>query len=169
MDTYMLYLVLIGWAAWAAVADLRTRRMPNTLTLGAVLVAASMLAMRQQSLLGGAPMSALLAMGLAIALTLPAYAMGKLGAADVKLLAAMGLLSDFPTLCSTFMVGAFVGGLMALWALNGRHAASLLALWSPKGGAWVQQRFVMDASGRHLPYGVALALGFMVSLCQGRL
>lgn len=157
----------LGWAAWGALADWRFRRIPNTLTLGAFLVAAAVLAAKQRSLLGGEPASALMAMGLALALTLPAYALGQLGAADAKLLAAMGLMSDLPTLSTTFLFGAFAGGFMALAVLGAPRAALVLAQWSPRGGAWLHGRLAAPSRARHLPYGSALALGFALALTMG--
>lgn len=110
----MHFLVLWFWLAICALQDLRQRHIANPLTLGAALLAALYLSWTGSSWLGGAASEAGWAFVLALLLTLPGYAMGKMGAADVKLMAALGLASDIPHL-----LGAFIGaGLFtALWWL----------------------------------------------------
>ncbi|MED5612096.1 prepilin peptidase [Pseudomonas sp. JH-2] len=87
-------LALCAWLAACAVQDLRRRQVDNLLTLGGLAMAAGQLLLTGHSLTQHAPAAALAAAGLGLLLSLPGYLLGKLGAADVKLLAALGLASD---------------------------------------------------------------------------
>src|SRR5437762_8698439 len=79
--------IAVAVALVACVFDLRSRRIPNVLTLGAALVAfiASGLA-GGSSALG----ASLAGWALAAAIWLPCYLLGGMGAGDVKLMAAIG-------------------------------------------------------------------------------
>src|SRR6185437_7746907 len=90
------------------------RRIPNLLSLGAWVVGIGLLIFRQNSLLGAAPSSALYGAGFGLLVTYPAYLMRKLGAGDVKLMVAMGLLTSLPVTIKAFVVAAFAGAVIAL-------------------------------------------------------
>ena len=113
------------------------------------------------SWMGSAPSAAWAGMGLALALTLPGYLMGKLGAGDVKLLMAMGLLTDWHTLLLTFVVGSVVGLALGLWPLLRRHLQDTLSVTLRQAG-WMSTQAA--PKGRHIPYGVALAVGFVFAI-----
>lgn len=144
----MLWLLIAAWAASIAVGDWRHRRIPNALTFSAAAVALVWLVARGQTLLGGSPADAALGFGVALALTLPGYALGKLGAGDVKFLAAFGLMSDAASVLIALAVGSLIAVLAGLvW---GRLA---LAGW------------VRPAAGRrYLPMGTFWALGIGCAL-----
>jgi len=133
-------LVIGGW-------DLYKRRIPNVLTFGAVAVAAIWLAMTGASPLGASAGSVLSGIGFGLLVTLPGYFTRKLGAGDVKLLLAIALLGGIvPTLVS-FVVGALLAGAVAVvWLMFGSRFG-----WPPSGG-------------KVLPFGAALALGFVVAV-----
>mgnify|MGYP005849194045 CR=1 FL=1 len=87
--------LFIGWLLLCAITDLRWHKLPNVLTLGACLPALTVLIFQQHSLLGASLSSALTGWCLAMLLTLPAYAVGWLGAGDVKMFSAMGLMTGW--------------------------------------------------------------------------
>ncbi|MFV3367922.1 prepilin peptidase [Pseudomonas sp. NY15435] len=87
-------LCLLGWCAVCAYQDLMRLRVSNWLTLGGALLALLFLLFKGHTLTGYVPLAAALAALLAALLTVPGYWLGKLGAADVKLLVAIGLASD---------------------------------------------------------------------------
>ena len=148
---------LAGWALLAAAWDLRRRRLPNALTLGGVALGALWVALAGQGFGGAAP--ALCWTGLAAGLLalLPAYALGKMGAGDVKLFAAMGMLGGLWVLGPTLILASLLAGLQALWLLLGRHE------WVPQPPLWLGG----GAVGREIPFGVGLGLAFTLTLWAG--
>jgi prepilin peptidase CpaA len=156
-------LSLCAWACLAAWSDWRSRRLPNTLTLGAMGVGLICLLCFGKSWSGGALTSAWLAFGTAAVLTLPGYALGKLGAGDAKLLMAMGMLTDMRTLLTTFCIGAMLGVAMGLWPALLRLLMGIL----PLPPTWQQMQppgVTMRSQGKHIPFGAALAVGFVCAL-----
>ncbi len=87
-------LFLLGWFAVCAFQDLTRLRVSNWLTLGGALIALLFLLTQGHTLTGFAPPAAAVGALLAAALSVPGYWLGKLGAADVKLLVALGVASD---------------------------------------------------------------------------
>ena len=77
----------VAAALAATVCDLRARRIPNALTFGAAI--AALIASTWSGGLAGAQTS-LLGWLLGLALWLPFFALGGMGAGDVKMLAAIG-------------------------------------------------------------------------------
>jgi prepilin peptidase CpaA len=164
MNTLCLSAVLI-WSAAVAVFDLTKRRIPNPVSIGAAVLALIVLAVQGESVAGGSVESVFAAFGLVLALTLPAYAAGVLGAGDVKLAAAMALLTDFDTVALMFVMGSLMGGIWAtLW---------LAARICPRLVPWLHATSRMrglaraDAPKRPVPFGAALAAGLALSLLSG--
>ncbi|NBF05539.1 prepilin peptidase [Pseudomonas sp. Fl5BN2] len=100
----MQFLVLWIWLAICALQDLRQRHIANALTLGAALLATLYLLWTGNTWLGASAAQGGWALLLALLLTLPGYATGRMGAGDVKLMAALGLASD-----TQYLLGAFIG------------------------------------------------------------
>lgn len=144
-------MTVVVWALAVGGWDLVRRRIPNVLIFGAVFMAAGNLALTGISPLGADGASVLLGAGLALLFTLPGYLARQLGAGDVKLLVVIALLGGaLPTLTS-FVIGALAAGLGA--------------------GVWLflNSRFGLPAiKDRRLPFGTALALGFVVAVAAGR-
>lgn len=105
---------MLLWLALCAVQDLRQRQIANTLTLGAVVLAVAYLVWTGSTWLGAPARDGAWACALALVLTLPGYALGRFGAGDVKLLAALALASNID-----YLLGTLVGAGLALvgWAL----------------------------------------------------
>jgi prepilin peptidase CpaA len=144
---------LLGFVGAVAVMDLRTRRIPNRLTVAAAATAVA-LAFVRAGWQGAFVSAAGVLIGLL--LFLPLCLAGKLGAGDVK---AMGA------------VGAFLGPvgvlLAALYTLLAGGIAAAVALVSFR---WRVHR-VSDTGQRasllrqqDLPYGVAIACGTLASI-----
>ncbi|WP_213942196.1 A24 family peptidase [Pseudomonas sp. dw_612] len=107
-------LVLILWLTLCALQDARERHIANTLTLGAGALALGYLLWTGNTWLGAEAQQGGWAFLLALALTLPGYAMKRMGAGDVKLMTALGLATD-----GMHLLGAFIGAGVAsvLWLL----------------------------------------------------
>ncbi len=165
----LLPLAIALWIAWG---DLRTYRIPNYLTLGAALAG-----LLYQAVFHGASGLGSGALGLALGffLLMPVYALGGLGAGDVKALAALGTwLGPWLTLM-LFCYMAVAGGLMALAVLvyKGILWARLRQYWNYLV-SWVLFRPTGLSSGpgpqvevKGLPYGVAMALGMAALFWRG--
>ena len=97
--------------AAACVTDLRDGRIPNVLTFGAIAVAFAVHALLPQGS-GLAHVGFGFLVGLAV--FFPFFALGGMGAGDVKLMAAIGAWLG-PTLALlTALYGAVAGGVLAL-------------------------------------------------------
>ncbi len=141
-------IILIAWATAAAVIDARHRRLPNWLTLGGLLGGCLYALVTGTSLLGANSGNALFAAAIASLLLLPAYLAGWMGAGDVKLFAAMGMLGGGKVLLPALVIGSMVTGIMALMLLALRKVP-----------------VPVDAPGkRPLPYGAGLAVGFSLAV-----
>lgn len=151
--------ILVGIAS---VFDYRTRRIPNLLTLpvmaiGLILnVYYSGLVGLQQSILG---------LLLGVGLLLIPFAIGGMGAGDVKLLAAVGALNGPQFVLFTCIYGAIAGGVMAvvLLLLKGRAQAVFANVVS-----------TLVIPGQHLantnlgiPYGIAIGIGALITWYLG--
>jgi prepilin peptidase CpaA len=161
MDLMFSTLSLCAWASCAAWFDWQQRRLPNTLTVGGLLAALGCLSWFGASWSGEAATSAWLGAGLGAVLTLPGYLLKKLGAGDVKLLMAMGLLSGWYTLLTTFVIGSLIGLALGLWPSAIRRLQEALAA-SLGSSRWMPT--LAAPRGRHIPYGSALAIGFVCAL-----
>ncbi len=106
-----------GSTAVAAVVDLKTRRVPNWLTFG---VAAIGITMAATHLDGVSPAGALEGLVVGLLLMLPGHAIGRTGAGDVKLLAAVGTMLGPQAIAMAFLYSAIAGGALAVLVAIGR-------------------------------------------------
>lgn len=100
-------LVLLAWFFVCAIQDAFQRQISNFLTLGAVSLALLYLLWTQHTWLGATAAEGGWALLITLLLTLPGYALNKLGAGDVKLLIALALATDRLMILGTF-IGAGV-------------------------------------------------------------
>lgn len=146
----------------AAVYDYRTRRIPNYITLPALLI--GLVLNTYQSGFKGLEES-LLGLLLGGLLLLVPFVLGGMGAGDVKLLAVVGALNGSHFVIFTFIYGAIAGGVMALLVLllRGRTTAVLnnlvLTLLVPG------QSLVKSNLG--IPYGIAIFIGTVITWYVG--
>lgn len=102
-------LVLLLWFTLCAEQDIRHRRIADTLTVGAGVLALACLFSTGHTWIGSSMVEAAAALVLSMALTLPGYLNGRLSCGEVKLLWALALASD-----SSHLVGTLIGGIVAL-------------------------------------------------------
>jgi prepilin peptidase CpaA len=144
--------VIFLWLFLCAVQDARQRQIANWLTLGVALLALIYLFWSGTTWLGASAAQGLVAFALALLLTVPGYALGRLGAGDVKLLAALGLATDLP---------------YVLWSLIGSAVASVLwlilapRLWPLMTQRLREQlRYLAPGASTKLPFAPFLLIGF---------
>ena len=161
-DALALTIVVAG-ASTAAAIDVRTRRVPNAVTMslagaGVLLAAAG---------LGRVGVMAALAGGLVgLALMLPGHFFGATGAGDVKLLSALGTLLGPASTLWAFLVAMIAGGILALVvaAHRGRLRATVsnsAELIRTAGGNAAE---IEDpAANNGFAYAPAIAIGAIVA------
>ena len=107
----MVVALVAGSGALGAAIDLRSRRVPNWLTLGITVAGLALAATRLSGL--SLPVAfAGLALGLAV--MLPGHLIGATGAGDVKLLAALGTMLGPKAVLFAFIYAAIAGGVLAV-------------------------------------------------------
>jgi prepilin peptidase CpaA len=123
-----------------AVVDIRTRRIPNVVTLATALVGLGLAAAGvtqvtiAQSVAGGI---------LGALLMMPGYLLGATGAGDVKALGAAGALLGVRRVPAAFLYTAIAGGVVAVAVLLARRRTA--------------------TPDRFFPYGPAIAVGCLLA------
>ncbi len=145
----------VSAAGVAAVADVWSRRIPNWLTFGA-LVLGILLNTWLHGLEGA--LASLAGAALGVAVLLPFYAIGVMGAGDVKLMGALGALLGPQALVSVAVYTAIAGGLLSIviLAFNGRLLETMSGL--------VIRRQLPARNGATAPYALAIAAGVVMSV-----
>jgi prepilin peptidase CpaA len=163
-DTVAMAIALI-----AVATDLRSRRIPNALTLGAALAAFGFAA------IAGGP-SLLLASAegwaLGLLLWLPFYALGGMGAGDVKLLAALGAWLGPAAVLRVAIYGAIAGAVLAVFvALRARYlrtamqnVGTLLTTWRVAGIGPVDAVTLESSRGPRLAYAIPALAGALLAV-----
>jgi len=150
--------ILCSVATWW---DLRCRRIPNALTIPALVAALCI-----HGAVGAGQGLFLSACGAVVAgvLVLPGYALRSTGAGDVKLLMAVGAILTFPLALKAGLAALIAGGLIGLVvsARDGRLRDTIrrtvaLGRWL-FGRASGAPEAKPESSNRHIPFGVAIAV-----------
>lgn len=151
-------LVLASWALIVICYDICTRKIPNFLSLGALFIASLVLVITGLSVTLQPVSSALIGFVLALVLTIPGYLFKVLGAGDVKLLAAIGLLCGVNMMLTTFAVAAI--SVVVFWLL-----------WTK--ARWLSQILPLNINvaattrtpkEKNIPFGAALGAGLILIL-----
>ncbi|MDF2445897.1 MAG: prepilin peptidase [Moraxellaceae bacterium] len=152
-----LLMTLLGLAAWQ---DIRRFRISNVLTLGGAGAALVL------SLLPGGhgPAWSLLGLTLGFLCLLPFYALGVMGAGDVKLLAMAGAFTGPAGAVAIALYTLLAGGLMALAVAVGKGRLqqalrNVQAMTVPCLASDGTPATATPVSAGRLPYGVAILLG----------
>ncbi len=167
-------LTVIGaLAILAAVCDVRTRRVPNMLTFGAAIAAFVVATIHAgpaglvQSVVGWL---------VAPALFLPLFALGGMGAGDVKLLAAFGAWLGPISVLWAGLWASLVGGVFAVvvGAWHGylleavRNLGATVAMWRVAGLSQVPAVTLTQSRGPRLADAGPIGLGAIVAVWFGR-
>ena len=146
----------------ACLTDLQRRRIPNALTLPAIVVGLLMYA-------GIAGWKGLL-LGFSGAVVAPAALLllhcGRgIGMGDVKLVAGIGALVGPFTGLIAVLASAMVGGAMAAWLILGAPQASMPSFWRRRSAPDIESSDSQVLVGAlTMPYGVAIGIGTLITL-----
>jgi prepilin peptidase CpaA len=163
------YIVALALGSIACVTDVRSRRIPNVLTFGgaaaglmfhAAFPTGSGLLPAAEGWLAGA-----------VVLFIP-FALGGLGAGDVKLLAALGAWLGPSEIIRAAMYAALAGGVLALVVALARgylrtalsNIWLLLSHWSVAGIGPVHELSLEGSTGPRLAYAIPIFVGLVVTV-----
>ena len=160
-DALVTAIVAVGMGA-AAVIDLRTRRIPNVLTVSLAGIGLGIAAAGFGRVGLGASILGCL---LGLAFMLPGHIFGATGAGDVKLLAAAGALLGPADTMYAFLYTAIAGGVLALLVAVARRrlhhtigsAGKLLA-----GERDARTAIESTSSDNRFAYAPAIAIGVVL-------
>jgi prepilin peptidase CpaA len=163
------HIAVILVAGMASVSDIRTARIPNRLTFGAAAAALVYLFVSNG-------WSGLVEAGegwaVGVLLFLPFFALGGLGAGDVKLLGAMGAWLGPSEALWVALYASMAGGVMALIVALAtgylRKAVAnlrmLITYWQIVGLRPLPELTLQGGHSPRLPYAVPITAGLMVML-----
>ena len=165
-------LIPLGLTLWIAWGDLRTRRIPNYLTLGTAVAGLAYNCMSQ-----GLPglVNGLLGMLLGFACLILPYLLGGMGAGDVKALAALGAWLGPKLTLLLFCYMGIAGGVLALgylvwtgslWEKIKQSWTFLLYMILSRPGVRVKTPSPAQLT-KGIPYGVAIAVGMTILVGVG--
>lgn len=164
----MLALLFTGWAGWL---DWRSRRIPNWLTVPALLVG-----LATNTLLFGwsGTKSGLEGAGLGLGLLLPFVLARGLGAGDWKLMGALGALLGPAKFVAVLLGTVFISGIMAVVEMVRRRRVKetlantlvLIHAFATFGLRPKKENINLDNPGLMAqPFGVAAALSMVIFFC----
>jgi prepilin peptidase CpaA len=163
------YIIAVVLALAACVTDLRSGRIPNVLTFGGALVAIIF-----HGFTGGSG-GLLVASGgwiVGAAVFFPAFALGGLGAGDVKLLAALGAWVGPADALWLALYSGIAGGVLALTVALARgylrqalaNLRLLFTHWRVSGVSALREVSLEGSKGPRLAYAVPILVGTVVTI-----
>jgi prepilin peptidase CpaA len=159
----------IGVAAVAAAWDVRTRRIPNALSFGAAAAAIAAHGFVAGTAGAGWSLAGWLA---GVALFLPFFALGGMGAGDVKLLAALGAWLGPSATIWIALFSTIAGGVIGLAVAIGfgyltqafANIAWMVTFWRSEGPRPVPEMTLATHRGPRLAYAIPVLAGLVVTL-----
>lgn len=150
MNVFVGILLFVVWAAVVAISDCRWRRISNSIVV-AGLAAAFGCALFQCGPFGISAAHALIGAVVGLAALLPFFALGAMGAADVKVFAVLGAWCGMHALPGLWMAASLAAGLHALWLLIATRTR--FAVLARRSGA------TFELAGKaSTPYGACLTV-----------
>jgi prepilin peptidase CpaA len=160
----LVYQLALLVAVLAAIADVRTRRIPNVLTFGAAVCAILL----QTSTDGTRGLGLSLAgWSIGVAVFFPFFALGGMGAGDVKLVGALGACLGPLGALHVALGAAIAGGAVAVlvtlrsgyFAIAVANLARLFGFWRTNGLTPMPDLTLASGSGPRLAYAVPILIG----------
>lgn len=160
--------IAIGVALLAGAIDLKTSRIPNWLTGSAAAVAVLFHALSPD---GQGVAAALGGLVVGLLVFFPIFALGAMGAGDVKLLAALGAWVGWYPVIYVALYGSIAGGVIGLLiALSRgylvqalRNLAGLFGYWRSEGLKPRPSLTLQSPTAMRMPYAGAIAAGVVVT------
>lgn len=157
----------------ASVSDLSTSRIPNVLTFSAAGLAITAHLVAPD---GSGGVFAIVGLLAGLAVFFPLFALGAMGAGDVKLMAAVGAWIGWKAVLFVALYGSVAGGVLALFvAVRQQYLKQALAnikmlfvFWWVEGVKPLPELTLESTRGVRLPYALAIAAGLAVTLWQQR-
>jgi prepilin peptidase CpaA len=167
MQANQVVVVILG--AVACVCDLRTRRIPNILTFGGAALALVYAAVASGP--GGA-LASLGGWAIGAALFFPMFALGGMGAGDVKLAACLGAWLGPAASLFIALYSALAGGIMAVAVALAtgyfrqmfRNVWLLLAHWRVVGIRPLPEVTLEGSRSPRLPFALPIAAGALAAI-----
>jgi prepilin peptidase CpaA len=161
----------------AALIDWRSFRIPNWLTMSGSAAAVLMAVLDPTPQLGWS--SALAGLALGLAMLLPLYFIGVMGAGDVKLMAMVGAFLGLPHTLQAVLFVVVTGGVAALLTVMLRRAWSplranlksifFMARVAPEAVTHPRGVLASMPSVGQLPYGVSICAGTWIYVISHQL
>jgi prepilin peptidase CpaA len=153
----------------ACVTDVSASRIPNALTFGAAALA---VVFHVAAPAGLGVTHATLGLVVGLAVFFPLFALGAMGAGDVKLMAAVGAWVGWQPVILVALYGSVAGGVLALIvAARSRYLKQAFAnikmlgmYWLVNGVKPLPELTLESKKSVRLPYAVAIAAGLAVTL-----
>ena len=156
-------------ASAACITDIRAGRIPNVLTFGALLIGLVAQSVAPAGAGGAAALGGAFA---GVLVFFPVFALGGMGAGDVKLMGALGAWLGWSPALYTALYAAVAGGVLAV-AVAWRHGylwrafqnvLALLSFWRVEGVRPFPPLTLDEGRGPRLPYAVPILLGLSVTI-----
>ncbi|MBS1153660.1 MAG: Type prepilin peptidase TadV/CpaA [Myxococcaceae bacterium] len=157
-----LWLVLAVALLISVVTDVVSRRILDLVTFPTIAIALALRWLQGVGDLEGGLVSGLVAGGAAAGFfAVLAWRGGAFGWGDVKLVAAVGAVFGYPLIMGALLFISLAGALQAIVTLIWQGAVwdTLRAVGLRWGKRLKLSKHVVEAPARHIPYGVAIALG----------
>jgi prepilin peptidase CpaA len=156
-------LAIVGGGGVSAYVDIKTRRVPNPLTMSIAVLGVALAA---TGLSGVGTSNALLGFAVGLVFMLPGFLIGATGGGDVKLFAALGTMLGPRAIGFAFLYAVVAGGLLALAiALQRRRFRETLdrtaSLVMTRGASFAEIEHV--SQDNRFAYAPAIALGALVA------
>jgi len=156
-------------AGLACITDLRSARIPNALTFSALALG---LLFHVLAPSGSGLLAAFAGLLAGLLVFFPFFALGAMGAGDVKLMAALGVWLGWQPVIQVALYGAVAGGVLAIvlamWRGYLRTALqNILALfryWAVVGIKPLPELTLEAGTGLRLPYALPIMVGLVVTL-----
>lgn len=161
------FAALAAGALLATIIDIRSRRIPNSLTAAMTGVG---LGLALTGLSGVSLASSVTGLVVGLMLMMPGHMMGATGAGDVKLMASVGAILGIKLVVTAFLFTAIAGGVLAVAvALRRRRLTATIAGTGRMITAPTElRREVREASPvSRFAYGPAIAIGSVIAAIVG--
>ncbi len=158
--------ILTGVVVFVAMAyDLRWRRIPNLITLPAILLGLTMHTLSAGQYGFSISLLGLIAGGGVLFIF---YLMGGIGAGDVKLMGGVGALLGADKAVTALILTAFVGGLMAIFKILINTSLKRRLNYSVVDNSRKDRIIIgndnLDPRRDTIPYGIAIGIGTLITL-----